>query len=52
LLVYEKIFDNNLKFAVKPRENPFKAMTHYCQEGKEEKCWSSSATHFYAFRGY
>jgi hypothetical protein len=32
---------------MEPKENPFRAMTHYCLEGKAEKCWSSSATHIY-----
>lgn len=27
-------------------------MTTYCQEGKKDKCWSSSATHFYGIKGW
>jgi hypothetical protein len=51
-LVLDKIFENSVKYRQMPRENPFSAMTRYCQEGKEEKCWSSSATHFYGLQGW
>lgn len=46
------IFENKVEYIIKPQENPFRAATHYHEEGKKETSWSCSNTHFYGLKGW
>ena len=46
--VLEVILEGKAKYINEPEANPFRAATHYHEEGKKEQSWSCSSTHFYA----
>lgn len=52
LRVFETIFQGKANFIIEAQENPFRAVTHYHEEGKKETSWSCSSTHLYAIQGW
>ena len=50
--VLETIFENKVNFVIEPQQNPFRAVTHYHEEGKKETSWSCSSTHLYCIKGW
>jgi len=37
---------------MQPQANPFRAVTHYTEEGRKEGAWSCSSTHMYGLQGW
>jgi hypothetical protein len=52
LKVFETIFEGRANFLLEAQGNPFRAVTHYHEEGKKETSWSCSSTHLYAIQGW
>eukprot|EP00347_Sterkiella_histriomuscorum_P009367 403341486 len=50
--VFQVIFEGKVNYVLEPQENPFRAATHYHEEGKKETSWSCSNTHFYGIKGW
>eukprot|EP00347_Sterkiella_histriomuscorum_P021824 403332639 len=50
--VFQVIFEGKVNYVFEPQENPFRAATHYHEEGKKETSWSCSNTHFYGIKGW
>ena len=50
--VFEVIFEGKANIFLEPQENPFRAVTHYHEEGKKETSWSCSSTSFYGIKGW
>ena len=39
-LVFQKVFQDRVNYFMPGQENPFRAVTHYTQEGRKEGSWS------------
>jgi hypothetical protein len=37
---------------MQPQENPFRAVTHYVEDGRKEGSWSCASTHMYGLKGW
>jgi hypothetical protein len=46
------LFEGRARFVIESQPNPFRAVTHYHEEGKKESAWSCSNTHLYVLQGW
>jgi len=51
-MVLQRVLKGKAKYLIEPQENPYRALTHYHEEGKKETSWSCSSTHYYALQGW
>lgn len=47
--VFEKLFDDKVRFFIEPQQNPMRAMTHYTEDESqgENGVWCCANTHLY-----
>ena len=50
--VFQTVFKDKVNYFMPPSENPFRAVTHYVQDGRKEGSWSCASTHMYGLQGW
>ena len=50
--VFQTVFKDKVNYFLPAMENPFRAVTHYVQDGRKEGSWSCASTHMYGLQGW